>query len=169
MKSRISGNVTFRTEKKMPSLNAHVEQRLRTDQIIWLITVRPDGRPHVIPVGFFWDGQTFLIFSEPNKQKLRNVRHNPHVMLALDGTGNLGWDVVVAEGTAELLNETTLSIVRAYPAIAEKFDAWLQIAHEGGFISKDRDMQAMLADYSQPIRVTPTRFLVGVEMQSVST
>ncbi len=90
-------------------------------------------------------------------------------MLALDGTGNLGYDVVVVEGTAELLNETTLSIVRAYPAIAEKFDAWLQIAHEGGFISKDRDMQAMLADYSQPIRVTPTRFLVGVEMQSVST
>ncbi len=58
--------VTFRTEKKMPSLNAHVEQRLRTDQIVWLTTVRPDGRPHVVPVGFFWDGQTFLICSEPN-------------------------------------------------------------------------------------------------------
>jgi PPOX class probable F420-dependent enzyme len=153
----------------MPSLNAHVEQRLRTDQIVWLITVRPDGRPHVVPVGFFWDGRTFLICSEPNTQKLRNLRHNPHVMLALDGTGNLGDDVVVVEGTAELLNETSLSILRAYPGGTEKFDAWLQIAHEAGFINKDRNMQAMLADYSQPIRVTPTRFLVGVEMQSIST
>ena len=153
----------------MPSLNAHVEQRLRTDQIVWLTTVRPDGRPHVVPVGFFWDGQTFLICSEPNTQKLRNVRHNPHVMLALDGTGNLGYDVVVVEGTAELLNETSLNILRAYPGGTEKFAAWLHIAHEAGFINKDRDMQAMLADYSQPIRVTPTRFLVGVEMQSVST
>jgi PPOX class probable F420-dependent enzyme len=153
----------------MPSLNAHVEQRLLTDQIVWLTTVRPDGRPHVVPVGFFWDGQTFLICSEPNTQKLRNVRHNPHVMLALDGTGNLGYDVVVVEGTAELLNETSLNILRAYPGGTEKFAAWLHIAHEAGFINKDRDMQAMLADYSQPIRVTPTRFLVGVEMQSVST
>jgi hypothetical protein len=100
---------------------------------------------------------------------LRNLRQNPHVMLALDGTGNLGYDVVVVEGTAELLNETSLNILRAYPGGTEKFAAWLHIAHEAGFINKDRDMQAMLADYSQPIRVTPTRFLVGVEMQSIST
>jgi len=152
----------------MPSLNAHVEQRLRTDLVVWLITVRPDGRPHVVPVGLFWDGQTFLIISEPNTQKLRNLRQNPHVMLALDGTGNLGDDVVVVEGTAELLNETSLSIVWAYPAFAEKFDGWLQLAHEAGLVNKDRDAQAMFADYSQVIRVTPTRFLVGVEMQSVS-
>jgi PPOX class probable F420-dependent enzyme len=157
----------FRREKNMPSLNAHVEQRLRTDWWVWLITVRPDGRPHVILVGFFWDGQTFLIFSEPNKQKLRNVRHNPHVMLALDGTGNLGDDVVVVEGTAELLNETTLSILRAYPAIGEKYDAWVQLGHEAGWLDKDRDLQAVLADYTQPIRVTPTRFLLGAAMQSV--
>ena len=114
------------------------------------------------------DGQTFLIISEPNTQKLRNLRQNPHVMLALDGTGNLGDDVVVVEGTAELLNETSLSIVWAYPAFAEKFDGWLRLAHEAGLVNKDRDAQAMFADYSQVIRVTPTRFLVGVEMQSVS-
>ncbi len=43
-----------------------------------------------------------------------------------------------------------------------------ELAHEAGVINKDVDTQAMLADYSQPIRVTPTRFLVGVEMQSIS-
>ena len=151
----------------MPSLNAHVEQRLRTDWWVWLITVRPDGRPHVALVGFFWNGQTFLIFSEPNKQKLRNVRHNPHVMLALDGTGTLGLDVVVVEGTAELLNETTWNLLRAYPAIGEKYAAWVQLGHEAGWLGKDRDIQAALADYTQPIRVTPTRLLLGAEMQSV--
>ena len=151
----------------MPRLNADVEQRLRNDWFVWLITVRPDGRPHVVPVWFFWDGQTFLLGSEPNKQKLRNMRHNPQVMLALDGTGNLGLDVVVIEGTAELLNETTLDLCRAYPALPEKFDAWVQLAHEVGWLNKDRDWQAMAADYSQPIRVTPTRFLLGPAMQSV--
>jgi PPOX class probable F420-dependent enzyme len=140
----------------MSSLNAHVEQRLRTDQWVWLITVRPDGRPHVVLVGFFWDGQTFLIFSQPDRQKLRNVRHNPQVMLALDGTGKMGDDVVVVEGTAELLNETSLSIMSANPAIEAKYEEWQHVIREAG---SDRDWQAMFADYSQPIRVTPTRFL----------
>ena len=45
--------------------NAHVEQRLREEPIIWLTTVRPDGRPHTVPVWFLWDGETFLIFSQP--------------------------------------------------------------------------------------------------------
>ena len=145
----------------MPNINAHVEQRLRNDPLVWLITVRPDGRPHVVPVWFFWDGETFLIFSEPNKQKLRNVQQNPNVSLALDGTGTLGLDVVVVEGTAELLNEPSLSLLKTYPAIAEKYEDLLQLAHEEGVISKDRDIQAIVADYSQPIRITPTRFLFG--------
>lgn len=136
----------------MASLNTHVAQRLRTDPIVWFITVRPDGRPHVVPVWFFWDGETFLILSQPNKQKLRNLRQNHNVMLALDGTGNLGDDVVVVEGTAELLEESSLGLSRAYPAFAEKYDVLLK--------SMNLDMQALAADYSQPIRVTPTRFLV---------
>lgn len=135
----------------MVSLNTHGEQRLRNDPVVWFITVRPDGRPHVVPVWFFWDGETILIFSQPNKQKIRNVRQNPHVMLALDGTGNVGDDVVVVEGTAELLSETSLSLVSAYPAIAEKYDVLLK--------QMNLDLQALAAEYSQPIRVTPSRFL----------
>jgi PPOX class probable F420-dependent enzyme len=156
-----TNKITFRTEKSMPNINAHVEQRLRNDPLVWLITVRPDGRPHVVPVWFFWDGDTFLIFSEPNKQKLRNVQQNPNVSLALDGTGTLGLDVVVVEGTAELLNEPSLSLLKTYPAIAEKYEDLLQLAHEEDVISKDRDIRALVTDYSQPIRITPTRLLLG--------
>ena len=145
----------------MPSLNAHVEQRLRNDPLVWLITVRPDGRPHVVPVWFFWDGETFLICSHPNSQKLRNLRQNSHVILALDGAGNLGYDLVVVEGTAELLNETSLSLSKAYPAFAEKYAALLQSILEAGLENQDLDWQALVADYSQPIRVTPTRFVFG--------
>ena len=132
----------------MPELNAHVEQRLRNDPIVWLTTVRPDGRPHIVPVWFFWDGETFLIFSQPNKQKLRNLRQNPNVMLALDGT-NQGEDVVMVEGTAELLNDTSLSM--NLPAFAQKYDAMIK--------SMGTDPQSLAADYSQPIRITPTRFI----------
>ena len=69
-----------------------------TTPLVWLITVRPDGSQHVVPVWFFWDSETFLICSQPNAQKVRNLRHNPNVMLAFDGAGKLGYDVVVVEG-----------------------------------------------------------------------
>ena len=73
--------------------NAHVEQRLREEPIVWFTTVRPDGRPHTVPVWFLWDGETFLIFSQPGNLKIRNLQRNPHITLALDGTKQ-GGDVV---------------------------------------------------------------------------
>src|SRR6059058_3975532 len=97
--------------------DAHIEQRLRSELIIWLGTVRPDGRPHLVPVWFLWDGATILIFSKPD-QKIRNLRHSPHVTLALDHTAD-GEDVVLLDGEAALLPpgevDTTL------PAYAEKY------------------------------------------------
>src|SRR5215469_10155544 len=65
-------------------LDVSIDQRLCTDPVIWLHSTRPDGRPHVVPVWFLWDGATILIFSLPNTQKLRNLQHCPTVMLALD-------------------------------------------------------------------------------------
>ena len=112
----------------------------------------------MVPVWLFWDGETFLIVSQPNKQKLRNVWQNSNVTLALDGTRNLGVDVVVVEGTAELLNEPSVSLLRANPAIAEKYAFLLR--------SMNADLEVLAAVFSQPIRVMPTRFLVGGEIQS---
>jgi hypothetical protein len=38
--------------------DAHIDQRLYSDHMIWLSTVRSDGRPHTVPVWFLWDGKT---------------------------------------------------------------------------------------------------------------
>ena len=66
--------------------DAHIDQRLRNDITIWLNTVRPDARPHAVVVWFLWDGEAILIFSQPEKQKLRNLQHNANVVLAVDNT-----------------------------------------------------------------------------------
>lgn len=128
--------------------HAHIDQRLRSDVMIWFNTVRADGRPHSVAVWFLWDGEQFLIFSQPKTQKVRNVRQNPHVVLALDNTDN-GGDVIVVEGTAELITDPAVNATVA--AYSEKYASELK--------SMGMTAEAMAKDYSQGIRITPTRFI----------
>src|SRR5581483_4265583 len=98
--------------------DAHIDERLRTEPIIWLGTVRPDGRPHLVPVWFFWDGATITIYSQPGNQKMRNLQHSTNVTLALN-TADDGDDVVIVEGKAELLGQSAQTMNN--PAYVAKY------------------------------------------------
>ena len=80
----------------------HTSERLSAEPIIWLSTVRPDGRPRNVPVWFAWHDPMVLIFSMPKTAKVRDVRLSPAVSLALDSADG-GQDIVLAEGRAELI------------------------------------------------------------------
>src|SRR5687768_3920866 len=123
--------------------DAAIDQRLRTDLIAWLTTTRPDGRPHSVPIWFWWDGSRVLIFSEPKTQKVRNLRHANSVVFALE-TRDDGEEVIFFEGTAELASEPTTALMP--PGFADKY------AHL--FPRTDSSAELMAARYSQPIRVT---------------
>lgn len=97
--------------------DAHAEERLRTDQIAWIGTVRPDGRPHLVPIWFLWEGESVLFFSKED-QKIRNLTQNPRATLSLDDT-KFGGDVVLMEAEAELLARPSAEVVP--PAYFEKF------------------------------------------------
>ncbi|MGH2560290.1 MAG: pyridoxamine 5'-phosphate oxidase family protein [Thermomicrobiales bacterium] len=125
---------------------AHVDRRLREEPIIWLGSTRPDGRPHLAPVWFWWDGETVLIFSEPATQKIRNLRHSTHVVLALD-TADEGEDVVLFAGEAELTTEPSTALMP--DGFGEKYAAL--------FRRVGSTPEAMKASYTQPIRVRPTK------------
>src|SRR5688572_14609755 len=60
-----------------------VDGLLRSEATIWLSTVAPDGTPHLVPIWFTWDGEAVWIFSKPHAVKVRNMRRNGRVMLAL--------------------------------------------------------------------------------------
>ncbi len=126
--------------------HVHVDERLRDEIIIWLGTVRPDGRPHLVPVWFLWEPDTssILIFSKPD-YKIRNLKENPNVALALNSVD--GSDVVVLQGTATLLRPTEVST--ANPAYIEKYAAKLKAYGWTG--------ESMAQSYSQPIRVQVTK------------
>jgi PPOX class probable F420-dependent enzyme len=82
------------TERLPADRRSHVEARLQGNLMAWWTTVRPDGQPVSVPVWFLLrEDETFLVYSQLNKLKLRNVQQNPRVALGLDVT-DLGRDVV---------------------------------------------------------------------------
>ena len=76
-------------------------RRLHDEEVVWMTTVRAGGQPQSVPVWFLWDGEGFLIYSRPGKQKLENIARNPRVGLNLNSSAT-GGDVVRVEGTAEV-------------------------------------------------------------------
>lgn len=127
---------------------AHIDQRLRNDYVIWLNSVRPDGRPHAVVVWFLWDGESVLIFSKPNNQKVRNIANNENVLLAFDNTHD-GADPITIEGTATLLAPGTIDA--AAPAYVAKY------AEEMKEINTTPEQMA--AEYSQAIRIQLSKVL----------
>ena len=85
--------------------HAHADRRLRAEPVAWLSTVRADGQAQSTPVWFLWDGDTFLVYSQPGAQKVRNLTANPKVSLHLSDDG-AGGDVVSFEGAAAVEPDT---------------------------------------------------------------
>ena len=78
---------------------ALTDERLRSEIALWLTTVTPGGQPQSTPVWYRWDGDTFLIYSQPDRPKLRNIAVEPKVSLHLVGDQE-GEDAITFEGTA---------------------------------------------------------------------
>ena len=126
---------------------ARAARRLRDERIIWLTTVRVDGTPQPSPVWYLWDEgeeESFLIFSYPKTQKLRNIARNPTVGLHLNGD-RAGNDIVILTGVARIVPDAppvpeVPAFVRKYE---EEFRTW-------------SSPEEMGRDFSVSIRVTPT-------------
>jgi PPOX class probable F420-dependent enzyme len=131
-------------------INEGAAKRLREEAIIWLTTVRADGQPQPVPVWFLWDDRTFLIYSRPNQQKLRNIAHNPRVALNLN-SDERGGHVLRIEGRAEIDRQAPPATEVA--ALVEKYrEAIARIGMEPDSFARA---------YSVAIRVTPTRVSGG--------
>ncbi|HEX4898146.1 MAG TPA: pyridoxamine 5'-phosphate oxidase family protein, partial [Candidatus Limnocylindrales bacterium] len=79
-----------------------LHELLASARVIWLSSTRPDGRPHVVPTWFDWDGEHITVFTRPNAQKVRNVRHEPRVMVAI-GRADETFEVELLEADAEIV------------------------------------------------------------------
>jgi PPOX class probable F420-dependent enzyme len=128
---------------------ARADRRLRGETMIWLTTVRSDGQPQSVPVWFLWDGETFLIYSQPGRQKLKNIGRNARVGLHLNANDR-GGDVVRVEATAEMLQD--------FPSaneVGEYLEKYRESIARIGF-----DPDGFARAYPIALRVTPVRWRV---------
>ena len=125
---------------------ARVAARLRDEIVAWLVTVASDGTPVPTPVWFWWDGETLLVYSQPDKPKLRNIAANPRVAVALR-TDELGDDLVVITGDAAV--DWSAPAAVELPAYIEKYAS--EISRQGS------NPEEFSAAYSVAVRIRPTR------------
>ena len=72
----------------------------------WLTTVRPEGRPHVVPLlGVWFDGALYFC-TGPSERKAKNLALNAHCVLTTGCNGLDGLDIVV-EGDAVTVSDST--------------------------------------------------------------
>ncbi|WP_242886640.1 pyridoxamine 5'-phosphate oxidase family protein [Actinomadura litoris] len=76
-------------------------ERLRAARNFWLCTVRPDGRPHAMPVWGAWSGEELMFSSSVPSRKMVNLRANPNVVVTTEEAE----EPVVIEGTAKVVTE----------------------------------------------------------------
>jgi PPOX class probable F420-dependent enzyme len=63
--------------RAMVALTACAEQKLTSDVVAWLTTIRPDGSPATRPVWFVWHEPDLFVYSEPHTHKVRHLTRDP--------------------------------------------------------------------------------------------
>lgn len=82
-------------------LSEYAARRVQDEKVAWLTTVKPDGSPLPTPVWFVWSKDSFIILSDPNALKIKNIRQNARVALNFNGDP-YGGNIVVFSGAASL-------------------------------------------------------------------
>ena len=88
----MAGHIPWRT----------VDVTLRATRSIWIASTRPDGRPHAMPVWFWWDGRDIYFITRRSTQKARNLAGEPWAVVHA-GDGD---DAIILEGPVQIVAET---------------------------------------------------------------
>ena len=103
---------------------AEIRDSLAEAQTTWLATVRPDGRPHVVPVGALWLDGAYYVTTGQGTVKGNNLAHNPHCVITLSSRG---FDLVFEGEASEVSDVEKLErIARAYAD-----QGWPAYVHDG--------------------------------------
>jgi PPOX class probable F420-dependent enzyme len=97
---------------------SEAEQRLTASHDYWCATVRPDGRPHAMPVWGVWLAGRVWFSSSLGSRKARNLAADPRCTITTDDALN----PVVVDGVAERVTDAD-RIAAFVDAVNAKYDA----------------------------------------------
>ena len=83
-----------------------------------------DNIPHVAPVSYVFEGDTFYIATDYETKKYENVRENNRVALVVDIYSSVGNRAVSVQGRAEIV-ERGAEFARLYKIFYERFE-WVK-------------------------------------------
>ena len=100
-------------------------ERIARSRYYWLSTVRPNGRPHAMPVWGIWMEEQLWFSSSPGSRKTLNIESNPWVVITTDDAT----EPVVIEGEAlRVSNAHESDKVTAFAAsVNTKYDTELPV------------------------------------------
>jgi len=125
-------------EIRLKKPTKEVLARLKGEKNIWLASVRPSSKPHLVPVWFIWDDPVFFICIYSGSVKFKNISHNAQVSLSLEN----GSSPVICEGVSERIERPwPEEVVRQFK---EKYDWEIETDEE----------------YDELIRISPHKWLV---------
>src|SRR6202161_4302386 len=106
--------------------------------------VRPDGRPHLSPNWFYWDGQRFYVSTTRDRVKYAIFSRDPRAQLLIDDP--TGFRAVLVPGTVEIREDLATELPR-FRAIREK--------HGMAVLNDDEHLRALTAEGRVLLAVTP--------------
>ena len=83
---------------------AKIDLRLAEPHVAHLVSIRPDGRPHVAPVWYERDGDRVWVMTGSVTVKARNIANNPAVSLSIAAPARPYWYTVL-EGKASFTTD----------------------------------------------------------------
>jgi general stress protein 26 len=139
-----------------------IDRRLTDAPLYWIVTVRADGRPHAVPLCGVWRDGAFYFCTGDAEQKMRNLEHDPHVVVTAGPLGADGWgsgkDISV-EGEASRVEDMAL-LAELAAEWRTKYDGdWDFEARDGRFYEVS-DQGDGSGDGAVVFRVQPSKVLV---------
>lgn len=78
-----------------------------------------NGKPHLVPVWYYYDGTNILITTPKEARRIKNLKNNPYVSIAIDIVNGKPGDIsyldgkaVIIEGEAEIKDDTNGSFAK---------------------------------------------------------
>jgi len=99
------------------SLSAALEAFLAEPRNVIVAGIRKDGRPHLSPNWFFWDGQHFYVSTTRKRAKYHIFRRDPRAELIVDDP--TGFRYIEVPTTVEIREDVPANI-SLFRAIREK-------------------------------------------------